>query len=85
MLRLPIAQPDFHHHADKARDADAAAIADGGGTKAELALGGRHILHDFSKGIDVHGPAEEAFPKDNDEDDVHRRDEVEQGMQGKED
>ncbi len=73
MLNLPVAQPHFHGHAQEASNANAGAIADRRSAKAELSLGGWYSLHNLGERVHVDSTAEQAFPKDDDENDVNRR------------
>lgn len=73
---LPIAQANLHGHAQKASNADAAAVADRRSSQAEFAVLCGHVLHNLSKRIDIHGAAQEAFPEDDQKDEVDRRQEA---------
>ena len=83
MVDLPIAQPYLHGHTEEASHTNATAIADRGSTQAEFAILGRDILHDLSKSVDIDSPAEQTLPKDNDKNDVNRRDEIVEGVKSK--
>ena len=83
MVNLPIAQPYLHCHAEKASHTDTAAIADRGSTQTELPILGRDVLHNLSKGVDIDSTTEQTLPKDNNKNDINRRDKVEQGVQSK--
>lgn len=80
MSNLPVTQPYLHSHADESSEADTGTVSHGRRAKAELALCDRHIFYNLGKGVHVHGTTEQAFPEDDEEDNVDGRDEVEQGV-----
>ncbi len=55
------------------------------GSRAELSFLVRYILHDLGEGVDVNCTAKEAFPKDDQKNDVDAWDEVKCRMHRQED
>lgn len=84
MNQLPSTKQKLPRHTQKACKTDARRITDCRSSERELAVLLGHTVTNLRKGIDVDQTTEQAFPEDDEEDDIDVRDEVKHGVEGEE-